>query len=140
MYFFFFMVEAVKPDIDNIACANHVHGRYTVEAAKAGVPVIVLEKPPVVWPGYAEGRTAKAEAKKEESMSYLADVLDAVRESGAKLLYAEDFVYVDGVFGLYESSEGCARFVDIGEIVQGRDFEPRELPDPRRLAPVFQYK
>ena len=46
------MLEAVQPTIDNIACANAAHGPYTIEAARAGVPVIVLEKPPVVWPGY----------------------------------------------------------------------------------------
>ena len=35
-------------------------------------------------------------------MAYLATVLDAVRASGSKLLYAEDFVYIDGVKGLIE--------------------------------------
>lgn len=90
------MVGELKPHIDNIACANFVHGSYVVEAATAGVRVIVLEKPPVLWPGYAEGRTASAEVRKQESMEYLAEVLDVVREAGAKLLYAENFIYVDG--------------------------------------------
>ncbi len=49
------MLAAVRPDIDNICCANHAHGPYVREAADAGVQVIVLEKPPVVWPGLAEG-------------------------------------------------------------------------------------
>lgn len=96
------MLEAVDPDIDNIACANYAHGQYAVEAARAGVRVIVLEKPPVVWPGYAQERTADAATRKRESMEYLADVLDVVRDRGAKLLYAEDFVYLDGVKGLVE--------------------------------------
>lgn len=52
------MLQAVRPDIDNIACANYAHGQYAVEAAEAGVKVIVLEKPPVIWPGYAAGRLA----------------------------------------------------------------------------------
>src|SRR4051812_31114808 len=38
------MVTAVRPDIDNICCANHVHGPYVREAAQAGASVIVLEK------------------------------------------------------------------------------------------------
>jgi predicted dehydrogenase len=96
------MLQAVGPDIDNIACANYAHGRYVIEAAQAGVKVIVLEKPPVIWPGYAEGRAADAQARKHESMAYLAEVLDAVRAVGSKLLYAEDFVYLDGVKGLVE--------------------------------------
>lgn len=96
------MVAEVRPHIDNIACANYAHGTYTVEASSAGVPVIVLEKPPVIWPGYTEGREAPAKRRKEESMEYLATVLDAVRRSGSKLLYAEDFVYFDGVRGLAE--------------------------------------
>ena len=96
------MVETVKPDIDNIACANYAHGPYVMEAAEAGVKVIVLEKPPVVWPGYGEGREADAETKKRESMDYLASVLDVVRRCGSKLLYAEDFVYFDGVKGMVE--------------------------------------
>jgi predicted dehydrogenase len=96
------MVASLSPDIDHIACANYVHGRYVLEAARAGVKVIVLEKPPVIWPGYEAGRDASAEVRKEESMSYLAGVLDGVRNAGSKLLYAEDFVYVDGVFALAE--------------------------------------
>lgn len=91
------MLAEVQPDIDNIVCANDAHGQYCVEAATAGVPVIVLEKPPVIWPGYCEGRTASASVRKRESMQYLAQVLDRIRQSGSKLLYAEDFVYVDGV-------------------------------------------
>ncbi len=96
------MLAAVQPDIDNICCANYAHGQYVVEAAAASVPVSVLEKPPVVWPGYTEGREADAATRKVESMAYLATVLDAVRASGSKLLYAEDFVYIDGVKGLIE--------------------------------------
>ncbi len=42
------------------------------------------------------------ETKKRETMNYLAEVLDAVRKAGSKLLYAEDFVYFDGVKGLVE--------------------------------------
>jgi predicted dehydrogenase len=96
------MLAQVRPDIDNIACANYAHGQYVIEAAQAGVPVIVLEKPPVIWPGYAIGKEADAQTRKEESMAYLAQVLDAVRAGGSKLLYAEDFIYVDGVKGLVE--------------------------------------
>ncbi len=96
------MVALVRPDIDNIACANYAHGPYAMESAKAGVRVIVLEKPPVMWPGYTEEREADAEKKKRETMDYLATVLDAVRKGGSKLLYAEDFVYFDGVKGLVE--------------------------------------
>lgn len=96
------MLAAVRPDIDNVACANDAHGQYAVEAAQAGVKVIVLEKPPVIWPGYAEGRTADAETRKRESMESLGQVLDAIRAAGSKLLYAEDFVYLDGVKGLTE--------------------------------------
>ena len=96
------MLQAVQPTIDNIACANAAHGPYTIEAARAGVPVIVLEKPPVVWPGYTEDRTADAATRKRESMDYLAEVLDEVAGSGSRLLYAEDFVYVDGMKGLVE--------------------------------------
>ncbi len=96
------MVRLVRSDIDNIACANYKHGPYVMEAAAAGVKVIVLEKPPVIWPGYDEGREANAAIRKQESMAYLATVLDAVRQHKAKLLYAEDFVYVDGVKGLVE--------------------------------------
>lgn len=96
------MLQAVSPDIDNIACANYAHGQYAIEAAEAGVKMIVLEKPPVIWPGYAEGKSAAAEVRKIESMQYLEQVLDAVRQAGAKLLYAEDFVYLDGIKGLTE--------------------------------------
>ena len=99
------MVSRVKPDIDNIACANYAHGQYAMEASQAGVGLIVLEKPPVLWPGYAENRTADAATRKTESMDYLAKVLDVVRESGCKLLYAEDFVYVDGVLGAVQLLE-----------------------------------
>jgi predicted dehydrogenase len=97
------MLEKTRPDIDNIACANNAHGPYVKEAAALGVPVIVLEKPPVIWPGFPEGRNASARTKKEESMDYLATVLDAVRDSGSKLLYAEDFVYFDGIKGIVET-------------------------------------
>lgn len=96
------MLESVRPTIDNVCCANFAHGPYTMEAARAGVPVIVLEKPPVIWPGYAEGRTADASTKKRESMEYLAEVFDVVRDAGSKLLYAEDFVYFDGMKGIVE--------------------------------------
>jgi predicted dehydrogenase len=96
------MLEAIKPTIDNICCANFAHGPYTMEAARAGVPVIVLEKPPVIWPGHAEGRQADAATRKRESMEYLAEVFDVVREAGSKLLYAEDFVYFDGMKGIVE--------------------------------------
>ena len=96
------MVNVVKPAIDNIACANFAHGQYVIESARAGVPVIVLEKPPVIWPGYVEGRMENAALRKRETMGRLAQVLDAVRETGAKLLYAEDFVYVDGVAGIVQ--------------------------------------
>lgn len=96
------MLQAVEPHIDNIACANDAHGPYVKEAAEQRVPVIVLEKPPVIWPGYAEGRTADAATRGRESMEYLAEALDAVRASGSRLLYAEDFVYFDGVFGFVE--------------------------------------
>jgi predicted dehydrogenase len=96
------MVDLVKPDIDNICCANFAHALYTIEAARARVPVIVLEKPPIIWPGYPEGRDAAAATRKRESMDSLAEVLDAVRNSGSKLLYAEDFVYLDGIKGIVE--------------------------------------
>lgn len=96
------MLESVQPDIDNICCANFAHGPYAIEAARAGVPVIVLEKPPVIWPGYPEGREADPTIRKHESMQALADVLDAVQKSGSKLLYAEDFVYVDGLKSIVE--------------------------------------
>jgi len=96
------MIESVHPDIDNICCANFAHGPYTIESAQAGTPVIVLEKPPVIWPGYPDGREADAATRKLESMEYLADVLDAVHVAGSKLLYAEDFVYFDGMKGIVE--------------------------------------
>lgn len=96
------MLREVQPDIDNIACANCAHGQYAIESARAGVPVIVLEKPAVVWPGYTEGREADAGTRKKETMAYLAEVLDTVSKAGSKLLYAEDFVYFDGVKGLVQ--------------------------------------
>lgn len=96
------MVKQLQPNIDNVACANFAHGQYTIEAAEAGVDVIVLEKPPVIWPGYVDGREADAATRKQESMEFLASVLDVVRSNGSKLLYAEDFVYVDGMKGLVE--------------------------------------
>ncbi len=96
------MLAAVQPDIDNIASANYSHGPYTIEAARAGVPVIVLEKPPVIWPGYHEGREADAATRRRETMAYLNEVLEAVRAGGSKLLYAEDFVYFDGLKGFVE--------------------------------------
>jgi predicted dehydrogenase len=91
------MVAAVRPDIDNICCANDAHGPYVREAARAGVKVIVLEKPPILWPGFAEGRDAPPPVRTRETMAAFAEVLDAVRQGGSKLLYAEDFVYLDGV-------------------------------------------
>lgn len=94
------MLENVQPDIDCIACANHAHAQYVIEAAEAGVEVIVLEKPPMIWPGYPEGREANACTRMDESMSAFGDVLDAVEKAGVKLLYAENFVYVDGVRAL----------------------------------------
>lgn len=96
------MLDAVQPDIDCIACANYAHARYVIEAAEAGVKVIVLEKPPLIWPGFAEGRDADAAVRKAESMIALEEMLDAVEAYGAKLLYAENFVYVDGVKALVE--------------------------------------
>lgn len=96
------MIGSVKPDIDNICCANFAHGPYTIEAARAGVPVIVLEKPPIIWPGYPEGRVADAATRKRETMKSLTEVLDAVRAAGSKLLFAEDFVYFDGIKGIVE--------------------------------------
>src|SRR5947207_5975961 len=93
------MLAAIHPDIDNICCANYAHGPYVREAADAGVRVIVLEKPPVVWPGLAEQRTASAHVRTQETMAYFGEVLDAVRRGGSKLLYAEDFVYFDGIKG-----------------------------------------
>ena len=96
------MLEEVKPDIDNIACANYAHGGYAEEAARAGVGVIVLEKPPVIWPGYEETREASAAVKRAETMRRLGEVLDTLRQSNSKLLYAENFVYFDGVKGIAE--------------------------------------
>ena len=96
------MLESVRPDVDNICCANFAHGPYAIEAAQAGVPVVVLEKPPIIWPGYPDGRETDAATRKRETMDALAEVLDAVRNAGSKLLYAEDFVYVDGVKGIVE--------------------------------------
>lgn len=96
------MLAAVKPDIDNVCCANYAHGPYVKEAAEAKVPVIVLEKPPVMWPGLAEGRTASAHVRTQETMAYFNEVLDAVRRGGSRLLYAEDFVYFDGIKGITE--------------------------------------
>lgn len=96
------MLAAMKPDIDCIACANYVHGQYVKEAAEAGVKVVVLEKPPLIWPGYPQGREADAETRKIESMAALQEVLEAVAAHGTKLLYAENFVYVDGVKALAE--------------------------------------
>lgn len=96
------MLDNVALDIDNICCANFAHAAYTVEAAQKHVPVIVLEKPPVIWPGYSEGREASAAERKHESMDLLEQVLSSVREGGSKLLYAEDFVYFDGVKGLVQ--------------------------------------
>lgn len=96
------MLATVDPDIDNIACANYAHGPYTVEAARQGVGVIVLEKPPIIWPGYREGREASAATRSEETMAYLSEVLDAVDKSSSKLLYAEDFIYVDSIKAMVE--------------------------------------
>jgi len=64
--------------------------------------VIVLEKPPILWPGFAEGRDAVPAVRTRETMAAFAGVLDAVRQGGSKLLYAEDFVYFDGVQGFTE--------------------------------------
>lgn len=96
------MMAAVRPEIDNVCCANYAHGDYVREAAKAGVKVIVLEKPPIIWPGYSEGREAAPPVRTRETMAAFADVLDAVRQGGSKLLYAEDFVYFDGIKGIVE--------------------------------------
>jgi predicted dehydrogenase len=96
------MLEAVRPDIDFIVSANVTHGPYVEEAVAAGVNVIVLEKPPVIWPGYPAGRTADAATRKREAMDYLAGLLDVVRAGRSELLYAENFVYVDGVFAFVE--------------------------------------
>lgn len=91
------MLDAVKPHIDCIACANHAHAQYVIEAAEAGVPVVVLEKPPLIWPGYPIGREADPETRALESMELLDAMLEAVEANNTKLLYAENFVYVDGV-------------------------------------------
>ena len=96
------MVAEVRPDIDNICCANFAHGSYTKEAAQSGIAVIVLEKPPVIWPGYSEGREADEKIRRQETMSALSEVLDIVKQSASKLLYAEDFVYLDGIKGIVE--------------------------------------
>jgi predicted dehydrogenase len=103
------MIESLRPQIDNIACANYAHGQYVKESASRGVSVIVLEKPPIIWPGYHSGngtggdaKPTTAETKKIETMAEFASVLDAVRKGGSKLLYAEDFVYFDGVRGLVQ--------------------------------------
>src|SRR5215831_13771480 len=81
------MLAAVRPDIDDICCANYAHGQYVREAAQAGVKVIVLEKPPIMWPGLAEGRDAPPSVRARETMAAFAEVLDAVRQGGSKLLY-----------------------------------------------------
>src|SRR5438128_7513497 len=79
------MLAAVGPDIDNICCANYAHAPYVREAAQAAVKVIVLEKPPIVWPGFVEGRTAPPSVRTRETMAAFAEVLDAVRQAGSKL-------------------------------------------------------
>lgn len=94
------MLEAVRPHIDCIACANYAHAQYVCEAADAGVPVIVLEKPPIIWPGYIEERASDAETRKIESMEQFNKVLESVERAGSKLLYAENLTYVDGVKAL----------------------------------------
>lgn len=96
------MLEAIHPDIDCIACANYAHAQYVIEAAEMGVPVIVLEKPPIIWPGHAKGLDADAQTKKRQSMALLEEVLSAVEAHGAKLLYAENLTYVDGMKALTE--------------------------------------
>jgi predicted dehydrogenase len=110
------MLNAVQPDIDCIACANHAHAQHVIEAAEAGVSVIVLEKPPLIWPGYPEGREADAETRAEESMMLLDTMLEAVEAHGAKLLYAENFVYVDGVSAVVELLK-TARGVGKGHVL-----------------------
>ena len=110
------MLEAVRPDIDCIACANHAHAQYVIEAAEAGVKVVVLEKPPLIWPGYPQNLTADAATRKRESMAALASVLDAVERHGVKLLYAENFTYVDGVRALTELMD-AARAKDQGRVL-----------------------
>src|SRR5262249_1294347 len=96
------MLAEVHPDIDNICCANYAHGPYVCEAADAGVKVIVLEKPPVIWPGLIDGRNPPPQLPTPQTLAYFAEVLDSVRRGGSKFLYAEDFVYFDGVKGLTE--------------------------------------
>ncbi|MCC6144277.1 MAG: Gfo/Idh/MocA family oxidoreductase [Candidatus Hydrogenedentes bacterium] len=96
------MLAVIRPDIECIACANYAHAQYVIEAAEAGVPVVVLEKPPLIWPGYAEGREADAETRSRESMRRLDEMIGAVETAGTRLLYAENFVYVDGVKALVE--------------------------------------
>jgi predicted dehydrogenase len=96
------MLETEKPDIDCIACANHAHAHYVIEAAEAGVKVIVLEKPPIIWPGYPTGQAADAKTRLRETMEAFDRVLAAVDRHGAKLLYAENLTYVDGVRALTE--------------------------------------
>lgn len=110
------MLDAVQPDIDCIACANHAHAQHVIEAAEAGVSVIVLEKPPLIWPGYPEGREADAETRAEESMLLLDTMLEAVEAHGVKLLYAENFVYVDGVSAVVELLK-TARGVGKGHVL-----------------------
>lgn len=103
------MLADVQPDIDCIASANYTHGQYVIEAAEAGVGVIVLEKPPLIWPGYADGCETDAQTRKQESMEALGEVLDAVAGCGVKLLYAENFTYVDGVKALVELMTEAAK-------------------------------
>lgn len=96
------MLKTIKPDIDNIACANYVHGAYVIEAAQAAAQVIVLEKPPIIWPGYSRNEEADAATRKRETMEALGRVLDVVAVSQARMLYAENLVYVDGVKAVVE--------------------------------------
>lgn len=113
------MLEAVQPDIDCIACANCAHAQYVKEAAEAGVKVVVLEKPPLIWPGYARELDADAQTKKRQSMTALEDVLDTVERCGVKLLYAENLTYVDGVKSLVEMLCEAER-VDKGKVLLQR--------------------
>ena len=94
------MLNKVKPHIDCIACANYAHAHYVREAAEANTPVIVLEKPPMIWPGYSEAQKADAETRKIETMEAFHDVLEAVENSSSKLLYAENFTYIDAIQSL----------------------------------------
>ena len=110
------MLDTVKPDIDCIACANHAHAQYVCEAAEAGVSVIVLEKPPLIWPGYPEGRQGDAETRKQESMERFHEALDIVEARGVKLLYAENLTYVDGVKALAMLMREAARH-DKGKVL-----------------------